>query len=461
MKHKYLRIDAFFKLTAFQLTLAFLLVLMLPGIAAASLESAAGVEEQALSVGAAAELFQAYHKIESMQDNGCWKDYYKPTDRLQMDPDYLAKNEFLQSEKDLLWHTYTSRYNRDFGDYTDGIMQFYAYPDAEWDAIRSFYRDHMTAEFYEPRLKSIDSVTARVRDVNYTTCMAHQYGYILVERPDTYTNVRILSAGGGSAVIAADFDMGVNSLLYETHEIRLMLTYEADNANDTGMADNGPGRWKICGTDWSSVILDAQAPDNRTELSEELIRNAVRALVDDVYIMFSSYDPLDDVPLLRYREPERIEAGGVKYLRAYYGLEDRSVFEAFLADFCSDEMTALLLAGQNAIERDGKLYFREYAPCRVSPDIYRSISSFNYTVRDGGNADEKLVTFDQLTFVFSKTAEGWKVTGGDFIDRLDAIFETGRATPPSTGDAPAAMIIPVLIILAVLYCVVIKRTNAG
>ena len=121
-------------------------------------------------------------------------------------------------------------------------------------------------------------------------------------------------------------------------------------------------------------------------------------------------------------------------------------------------MTALLLAGQNAIERDGKLYFREYAPCRVSPDIYRSISSFNYTVRDGGNADEKLVTFDQLTFVFSKTAEGWKVTGGDFIDRLDAIFETGRATPPSTGDAPAAMIIPALIILAALYCVVIKRS---
>lgn len=451
--------NAFFKVTVFQLILAILLALCVPpDIAAASLESAAGVEEQALSVDAAAELFRAYHKIESMQDNGCWKDYYKPTDRLQMDPDHLAKNEFSQSEKDLLWHTYTSRYNRDFGDYTDGIMQFYAYSDAEWDAIRSFYRDHMTAEFYEPRLKFIDSVTARVRDVNYTTCMAHQYGYILVERPDTYTNVRILSAGGGSAVIAADFDMGVDSLLSETHEIRLMLTYEADNANGTGMADNGPGRWKICGTDWSSVILDAQAPDNRAELSEELIRNAVRALVDDVYIMFSSYDPLDDVPLLRYREPERIEAGGVKYLRAYYGLEERSVFEAFLADFCSDEVTALLLAGQNAIERDGKLYFREYAPCRVSPDIYRSISSFNYTVRDGGNADEKLVTFDQLTFVFSKTAEGWKVTGGDFIDRLDAIFETGRATPPSTGDAPAAMIIPALIILAALYCVVIKRS---
>jgi hypothetical protein len=461
MRHKRLHIDTFLKLAALQLTLVILVVLCAP------LEIAAA-ENRELTEEVAAELFRAFHKIESMQDNGCWKDYHEPKDGLTVDPEYLAQNGFSQSEKDLLWHTYNSRYPKDFGDYTDGTMRFYSYSDAEWEAIRTFYKDNMTAEFYEPRLEFIDSVTARVHELNYTTCMAHQFDYILKERPDTYGNVRILSNDGGSAVIAADFDMGVDSLLYETHEIRLMLTYEADNANGNAEDGNGPGCWKICGMDWSSVILDAQAPDGRDELSEELIRNAVRALVDDVYIMFSSYDPLDDIPLQRYQEPKRIEAGGVKYLRAYYGLEDRSVFETFLADFCSDEVASLLLAGQNAIEHDGDLYFREYAPCRVC-DIYRSISSFNYTVRDGKNADEKLVVFNLLTestqkqfsefgsenalltFVFTKTEEGWKVTGGDFIDRLDAIFETGHIPQPSTGDDSTTLIILALIIL--LACI--------
>lgn len=462
MRRKYLHIDTFLKLAALQLTLVILVVLCAP------LEIAAA-ENRELSEEVAAELFRAFHKIESMQDNGCWKDYYELKDGLTIDPEYLAQNGFSQSEKDLLWHTYNSRYTKDFGDYTDGKMRFYVYSDSEWEAIRTFYKDNMTAEFYEPRLEFMDSVTARVHEVNYTTCMAHQFNYILKERPDTYGNVRILSNNGGNAVIAADFDMGVDSMLFETHEIRLTLTYEADNANGTARDGNVPGRWKICSADWSSVILDAQAPDNRDELSEELVRNAVRALADDVYLLFSSYDPLDDIPLQRYLEPKRIEAGRVKYLRAYYGLEDRSVFETFLADFCSDEVASLLLAGQNAIEHDGDLYFREYAPCSVGPDIYRSISSFDYTVRDGKNADEKLVIFNLLTestqkqfsergsenalltFVFTKTGEGWKVTGGDFIDRLDSIFETHRVPQPSTGDNCEALIIPVLIIL--LACI--------
>jgi hypothetical protein len=76
MKHKYLRTDAFFKLTALQLTLAFLLVLMLPGIDAASSESAAGVEEQALSVDAAAELFRAY--LHQPLQQGFWRLYSCP-----------------------------------------------------------------------------------------------------------------------------------------------------------------------------------------------------------------------------------------------------------------------------------------------------------------------------------------------------------------------------------------------
>ena len=243
--------------------MAVLIILSAPfGIAAAAPESTAVGEDQTLTGEVAAELFRAFHKIESMQDNGCWKDYHETRDGLTVDPEYLAQNGFSQSEKDLLWHTYNSRYPKDFGDYTDGTMRFYVYSDAEWEAIRNFYRNHMTAEFYEPRLEFIDSVTARVHEVNYTTCMAHQFNYILEERPDTYGNVRILSNNGGSAVIAADFDMGVDSMLFETHEIRLTLTYEAGNANGTARDGNVPGRWKICAADWSSVILDAQAPDN-------------------------------------------------------------------------------------------------------------------------------------------------------------------------------------------------------
>ena len=435
-----------------------LILLSLNNSAVYAEKTAADTEAQTLNADVAAELFRAYHKIESMQDNGRWTDFCGSAP-LRIDENYFEQNGFSYDEKNALWHANNALYPRDFGDYTDksGSMAFYTYSDAEREAIRAFYRQYTTAEFYEPRLEFIDRVTVRLHDTVYIKCMAHQYNYILVERPDTYANVRILADDGCSAVIAADFDMGVDSMLSETHEIRLMLK----NAGD-----NGADGWKICGADWSSVILDAQLPADREELSEALIRSAVRALVDDVYIQFSSYNPLDDVPLRRYREFPELEIGAVKYLTAYFGLENRSVFETFLADFCSDDVAARLLAGRNAIERDGTIYFREYAPCSVNPELYRRVSSFDYTEHDGADEREKIVTFDLLTeltkdqfdktgaenavltFVFTKTADGWKVTGGDFIDRLDAIFETGRAAPPSTGDETALIIVPALLVPA-------------
>lgn len=86
--------------------MAVLIVLSAPfGIAAAAPESTAVGEDQTLTGEVAAELFRVFHKIESMQDNGCWKDYHETGDGLTVDPEYLAQNGFSQSEKDLLWHT--------------------------------------------------------------------------------------------------------------------------------------------------------------------------------------------------------------------------------------------------------------------------------------------------------------------------------------------------------------------
>lgn len=72
-----------------------------------------------------------------------------------------------------------------------------------------------------------------------------------------------------------------------------------------------------------------------------------------------------------------------------------------------------------------------------------------------------------LTFVFTKTGEGWKVTGGDFIDRLDSIFETRRVpqpatkpeTVPQTGDVTMAMS-AVIAVLAMGAAVVFMKKRA-
>lgn len=63
-----------------------------------------------------------------------------------------------------------------------------------------------------------------------------------------------------------------------------------------------------------------------------------------------------------------------------------------------------------------------------------------------------------LEIELSKTADGWRVSGGDFIDKLDAEFSSAIIRNPGTGGFNVT---PILLACVLLLTVMKKRSSVS
>ena len=408
----------------------------------------------------AVKIFREYYNIEMMQHTGCWLKKYSNNDYERMDSAWFETNDFSNEKRNTLWQLYEGRYEDDPGEYTGETINYFIYSAAEYEEYVNCCKTYMTESMFAPRLKHIDDVTVKIDNIYYTVCMQHQYSFILKPLPETFSKIRIVNCNNNKAIIAADFDTsGIDSLSGEIHEIRLELIWDTS--------------WKICNADWTYVLLDATPITTDEQLTGPFVDTAVHA-VCDIYSLFNGYYPLSEASLNWYSDvPAFIYQNSVAYYPGYFGLEQYSVYKDYLNNFCNDSITDQLLSGKNVIESNGILYFGnrsdnlyyslrealQNASFIIPTNSVNSEITVEVSFSEEGNILSGLKQ-DRLKFVFSKTSLGWKITGGNFIDKLDELFGIDREYRaeynPYTGEIPASFVL-FFIIFALLMIVEVWR----
>ncbi len=220
--------------------------------------------------------------------------------------------------------------------------------------------------------------------------------------------------------------------------------------------DNG---WKISGGDLSNMIFRADSTVDRTgKLNEQIVKECLIASVCDLY----SYTRLEN--------DERLTTYGDMLLTVYDkgrwklegNLSDVSTWENYIGDYCSGDVSnKLLVLGKSLKKTDGALChdLHGYHQCGYGLGGFRQYDlaylEKNTCKIENASDNKATVTYNfdgigEAKIEFSKIDGKWKISGGDFIEVLDAYY----FPPKTTGDTgiTAAVITgaAALLLLAVL-----------
>lgn len=313
----------------------------------------------------------------------------------------------------------------------------------------------------------------------YKLLRGFQYGYttptrVYFEESDL-ENIRIVSDGPGKATV-----------FVPSHRYERTLTEFDSRIKDFDVAVRlvkEDGKWKISGMDCFASMLSArEVPnDGSSELDDEIIINSVKAAIFDLYYYFTIGGCELDTDGFHSEKPiiaERMKDGEKRYY-TYRRIEGDagyiSRWREFAAKFCTAEMADKLLRLDGPVEeRNGNLFMTNNTYCsaefspkkatldrisvnRIAPD--RAVVNFLFPVSGlGGIEYDYLIKTLSLEIELSRTADGWRVSGGDFIDKLDAEFSSAIIRNPGTGSFNVT---PILLACVLLLTVMKKRSSVS
>ena len=252
------------------------------------------------------------------------------------------------------------------------------------------------------------------------------------------------------------------------------------------------GVWKICYMDFANMIFRAEKGKNKGEiLTEEAVRETLIALVSDIYMpLFVSANCRIDTysPEANSRNHIYKLINNKTHMLLEGSLSDPKTWFEYATNFCSEEVAEYLIVFSYCIK---KYENRLWTSCQPQEDYTLSRKDFihSYYIKNALSdeititqiADDKAVAECTLTWyykplpkvdislVFEKTEDGWKVVNTDFIDILDSkeFIEKYHRDPiypdrphaPNTGNES---IFAVVAAAALALAVVIKkRENEG
>ncbi|MCR5694382.1 MAG: hypothetical protein K6G89_05355 [Clostridia bacterium] len=200
--------------------------------------------------------------------------------------------------------------------------------------------------------------------------------------------------------------------------------------------------WKVKGMDASGAPFRSYDKEyDLSAFSEEVAKTGIRALLGEVYRLahvdggefvyyFASIDDAND------SEATHISRFGHEYYRVN-GTEGKTeTWLAYASRFASEEIAGKLVQdGRYCVSENGRMYYRErnsgdsypLAAYCFRPEILDNMELDIVSQTDtGAVVKAKLPTADkqevEITFEFTRIDGQWKVSGGDFIEVLDAVY---------------------------------------
>ena len=300
--------------------------------------------------------------------------------------------------------------------------------------IRALVFDTLSKDYAEAVLQRNSSFFDGFKEIE-GKLYYKEYGYTLANGFREYKRVedgslKVTERTGNAATVEVRFLPDIN--------VRIFLVKEDE-------------KWKIAGYDCREVLLNANGETMRTEsFSEVVALEAIDAVIMEGYY----YTGLNDQSTDTY-----YELGGANLLLEG-SLAYPKTWENYLQQFATPELVKQVLFQNDGLKLrgDGLL---ERSSRRGNIDIY-SIAEMNGVSRerlkiDSVNDREALCTYRlgygnkeicTITVEFTKTDDGWRLSGGDFVDKMkDCFVDDGRQAVPETDTGDP---VPVCYLLAVV-----------
>jgi len=290
---------------------------------------------------------------------------------------------------------------------------------------------------------------------------------------ETPNSIRILSCENNKAVVRVHGHW--NKYLYPndvevystpSFDVDFYFVYEA-------------GKWKISGANYAQMILSIS--DDITlegEFSKEIAKTAISGAIYDVYYYSAmGYGKLYTFGVGTKIIEKRIGIKKVGYLELEGNLSKLDFWKSYAGKFCTKEIADKLTQfGSISSLSSVFLYDNDTIYSRVGGGncaldrcydfVFDYLTDDNIAVEDIDNQHAKVsFTYDcltsrgekvstKLTILFAKENGEWKISGGDFIDKLDEYYGYERQSNVNTGDNSAILFIVVTLLIALS---VIKR----
>ncbi|MBO5077512.1 MAG: hypothetical protein J5584_07970 [Clostridia bacterium] len=283
--------------------------------------------------------------------------------------------------------------------------------------------------------------------------------------PDrTYDYITIYPGNSDNEVIASVTYLSAEYGYDERKSVPIKYTLRYEVNGKSVSPYSGTGKWTIVNEDWSEIWLTYKASTLYSPDSAQSLRSYVQRYIVSLSVKALSligYDVFNGQGL-RY---EGVPVGGRKtvdnsegsFLIMPPGLDSPEKWREYLKGFCTGDVAAELMSGPQAGVFDGKLYIRgekdangafvfsdscsalykEFIallrddPLTYTIEVNKTENTFTATV-DLSGINESLggqLPCNSMTFVYSYV-DGWVVSGGNFIEVLEAIRTYGGA-----GDA--------------------------
>lgn len=256
--------------------------------------------------------------------------------------------------------------------------------------------------------------------------------------------------GTGMAAVKTRFQLPFND--YHNGEVTVFFSFEKES-----------DVWKISEMNASECLFKSYGKEyDLSSFSKDVAKTEIRALLGEVYRLahvdggeFVYYLSIDDT---NYGGKTRIDRFGHAYYRIN-GIEGKTeTWLSYASRFASEEIAIKLVQnGLYCVSENGRMYYRERhsADNAFAENYFRSEIFDDMELEIVSQTDSrafikaKLPAIDQqevdLSFEFMRIDDQWKISGGNFIEMLDAIYLAEEANP-STGDNGSLVFAPIVTI---------------
>jgi len=237
--------------------------------------------------------------------------------------------------------------------------------------------------------------------------------------------------------------------------------------------------WKISGLDNSNMIFRANSAVTNNELNEEYIREAVIATVYDIYCLSRANMITGRIDTIHHESS--IYKGKNVYLEG--NLRYKSTWNKYLSYFCTNEIADRVFKGNASLMIDSNglistkvldTHFDLTNNDTTFPLAYSKYDKVNITSLSDNNAYVTYVfkylyspwsggatlTEDySVNIEFIKIDNEWKISGGDFIEKLDRYYEEViyKGPIPLTSDDISPLIFALIVVLTLVSAILRKK----
>ena len=302
---------------------------------------------------------------------------------------------------------------------------------------------------------------------------------------DAAENARLVTEEGGSAYFAVKCDVSQKITTYPVvdgfpqvgnpKQYDFARKPEAEVLFKFALED---GNWKIAAVDFSQTVFSANGTDGLDGgFTAETFKKLYGVCVQDLYYYANRQSALKYLFTGSYatRFFDESNAKDKDWRYRYIpeeNLEDPDVWRAYAGKYCSAEIAERLTGFERGLKVvDGRVnktvnnIVAHEDSIGFIPQFFDGSDIVSLTADDNhaevtylftAAVPELKVTAEaitlekpenvserdriEMTFVFDKVGGTWKVTGGDFIEKLDSCFKAAEPAP-STGDRGPAVLL--------------------